>query len=131
MKNCSLTRKRGSLPLNALAEVENTLVALRQEEIRRGLLQIAVDSSQQSVELVHIQYVEGLTDFQSYLDAQRVLFEQQDAFASSRGQVFTNLVNLNRALGGGWSLDDPDPDLPVGEETVAANDGGDEEEEVD
>ncbi len=114
--------------LNALAEVENTLVALRQEEIRRGLLQIAVDASQQSVELVHTQYVEGLTDFQSYLDAQRVLFEQQDAFASSRGQVFTNLVNLNRALGGGWSLDDPDPDLPVEDNTVAANDGGDEEE---
>ncbi|MCK9994791.1 MAG: efflux transporter outer membrane subunit [Candidatus Krumholzibacteria bacterium] len=119
--------------LNALAEVENTLVALKQEDIRRGLLQIAVDSSQQSVELVHTQYVEGLTDFQSYLDAQRVLFEQQDSYASSRGQVFANIVNLNRALGGGWSLDDLDPDIP-GEEvedTVAANDGGDEEEEVD
>ncbi len=114
--------------LNALAEVENTLVALRQEDIRRGLLQIAVEASQQSVALVHTQYVEGLTDFQSYLDAQRVLFEQQDSFASSRGQVYTNLVNLNRSLGGGWSLDDPDPDLPVEEDTVAANDSGDEEE---
>jgi len=116
--------------LNALAEVENSLVALRQEDIRRGLLQIAVDASQQSVELVHTQYVEGLTDFQSYLDAQRVLFDQQDSFASSRGQVFTNLVNLNRALGGGWSLDDPDPDLPVEEDAVAANEGDVEEEEV-
>jgi len=96
--------------LNALAEVENTLVSLRQEEIRRELLKTAVESSQQSVELVHTQYVEGLTDFQSYLDAQRVLFDQQDAFASSRGLVFANLINLNRALGGGWSLDDPDPD---------------------
>jgi len=114
--------------LNALAEVENTMVALRQEDIRRGLLQTAVEASQQSVELVHTQYVEGLTDFQSYLDAQRVLFEQQDSFASSRGQVYTNLVNLNRSLGGGWSLDDPDPDLPVEEDTVAANDDGDEEE---
>ncbi|MEN8007420.1 MAG: efflux transporter outer membrane subunit [Candidatus Krumholzibacteriota bacterium] len=94
--------------LNALAEVENTLVALKQEEIRRGLLQTAVESSQQSVELVHTQYVEGLTDFQSYLDAQRVLFSQQDSFAASRGQVFTNLVNLNRALGGGWSLEEVD-----------------------
>ncbi len=50
--------------LIALAEVENTLVSLKQEEIRRELLRIAVDSSQQSVELVHTQYVEGLTDFQ-------------------------------------------------------------------
>jgi NodT family efflux transporter outer membrane factor (OMF) lipoprotein len=107
--------------LNALAEVENTLVSLRQEEIRRGLLQTAVEASQQSVELVHTQYVEGLTDFQSYLDAQRVLFDQQDAFATSRGLVFGNLINLNRALGGGWSLDDPAPDLPVEDQAVAAN----------
>jgi len=107
--------------LQALAEVENTLVALRQEEIRRDLLKIAVEASQESVELVHTQYLEGLTDFQSYLDAQRVLFEQQDQMAKSRGLVITNLVNLNRALGGGWSLDDPAPDLPPAEMNIADN----------
>jgi NodT family efflux transporter outer membrane factor (OMF) lipoprotein len=120
--------------LNALAEVENSLVALRQEEIRRELLNVAVEASQQSVELVHTQYVEGLTDFQSYLDAQRVLFDQQDAFAQSRGSVFANLINLNRVLGGGWSLDDPAPDLPVEEAAVAANDSAEQSaqsEEVD
>lgn len=122
--------------LQALAEVENTLVALRQEEIRWDLLKIAVESSQQSVELVHTQYLEGLTDFQSYLDAQRVLFEQQDQMAKSRGLVITNLVNLNRALGGGWSLDDPDPDRPAKKMDIADNannstntDLGDETEE--
>jgi len=97
--------------LKALAEVENALVALRQEEIRHELLWTAVEASQQSVELVHIQYIEGLTDFQSYLDAQRVLFDQQDQYAKSRGLVVTNLINLNRALGGGWSLDETAPDL--------------------
>jgi len=96
--------------LNALAEVENSLVALRQEEIREGLLRTAVEASQQSVELVEIQYIEGLTDFQSYLDAQRVLFNQQDSYAQSRGLVVTNLINLNRNLGGGWSLSDTTPD---------------------
>lgn len=96
--------------LNALAEVENSLVALRQEEIREGLLRTAVEASQQSVELVEIQYIEGLTDFQSYLDAQRVLFNQQDSYAQSRGLVLTNLINLNRNLGGGWSLSDTTPD---------------------
>jgi NodT family efflux transporter outer membrane factor (OMF) lipoprotein len=110
--------------LNALAEVENTLVSLKQEEIRRELLRSAVDASQQSVELVHTQYVEGLTDFQSYLDAQRVLFDQQDAFATSRGLVFGNLIELNRALGGGWSLDDPAPDLPPEDQAVATAESG-------
>ncbi|MDX2473492.1 MAG: efflux transporter outer membrane subunit [Candidatus Krumholzibacteria bacterium] len=97
--------------LRALAEVENSLVALRQEEIRYGLLTTAVEASQQSVELVQIQYLEGLTDFQSYLDAQRVLFDQQDQYARSRGQVVTNLIDLNRSLGGGWSLAETAPDV--------------------
>lgn len=97
--------------LNALAEVENALVALRQEEIRHGLLLTAVEASQQSVELVHTQYIEGLTDFQSYLDAQRVLFNQQDQYARSHGKVVTDLIDLNRTLGGGWSLADSAPDV--------------------
>ncbi len=95
--------------LTALAEVESALVALRNEEERRDLLVMAVEAAQQSVDLVHTQYLEGLTDFQSYLDAQRVLFNQQDQLATSRGQVLTHFVNLNRALGGGWSLDEPVP----------------------
>jgi len=97
--------------LSALAEVENSLVSLRQEEMRRDLLQVASESAQQSVELVHTQYISGLTDFQNYLDAQRTLSNQQDQLATSRGQVLANLINLNRALGGGWSLDDPVPGL--------------------
>ena len=115
--------------LSALAEVENSLVALRQEEIRRNLLMTAAESAQQSVELVNTQYVSGLTDFQNYLDAQRVLFSQQDQLAKSRGLVLTNLINLNRALGGGWSLDDPAPDLPVEtQETAMAQPASVEEE---
>ena len=88
-------------------------MALRQEETRRDLLITAVEASQQSVELVHTLYLEGLTDFQAYLDAQRVLFDQQDALAQSRGNVITDVVQLNRALGGGWSLADTDPDLAL------------------
>ena len=116
--------------LFALAEVENSLVALRQEEIRRERLATAVEASQQSVELVHIQYLSGLTDFQSYLDAQRSLTNQQDSYAVSQGLVVGNLIQLNRALGGGWTLDDPVPVVnpPVVAQTPA---GADEEEEVD
>ncbi len=103
--------------LSALAEVENSLVALRQEEIREGLLQTAVEASEQSVDLVYIEYLEGLTDFQAYLDTQRVLFTQQDQFAASRGLVISRLIDLNRALGGGWSLNDTAPDLVAVEST--------------
>ena len=115
--------------LGALAEVENTLTALRQEEIRLERLATAVEASQESVELVHTQYLSGLTDFQSYLDAQRSLTSQQDQYATSQGRVVTNLIQLNRALGGGWSLADPVPVLTSapGNDAPAAGDQQGEE----
>ncbi len=117
--------------LGALAEVENSLTALRQEEVRRDRLATAVEASQQSVELVNTQYLSGLTDFQSYLDAQRVLTSQQDQFAASQGQVVTNLIQLNRALGGGWSLEDPVPVLTAATENAAPDVEDEQGEGVD
>ncbi|MDP2469603.1 MAG: efflux transporter outer membrane subunit [Candidatus Palauibacterales bacterium] len=89
--------------LRALEEVQDALVAYGQEKQRRDRLAEAVVASQRAVDLVKTQYVSGLTNFQNYLDAQRSLFQQQDELAQSDGQVVINLIDLNRALGGGWS----------------------------
>lgn len=89
--------------LRALEEVQNALVAYGQEKMRRDRLQEAVNASQRAVNLVETQYLSGLTNFQNFLDSQRSLFRQQDELANSAGQVRNNLINLNRALGGGWS----------------------------
>lgn len=96
--------------LRALEEVENSLVAYEQEKLRRDQLQRAADASERALELVRTQYRSGLTDFQSYLDSERVLFSQQDSLAVSEGQVVQNLIALNRALGGGWVPPDPADD---------------------
>lgn len=98
--------------LEALGEVETALVAYERERVRRQRLEEAVDATERTVELVNTQYRSGLTDFQSYLDAQRSLFDQQDQLAQSVGQVVQNLVVLNRALGGGWDPNTGGPDLP-------------------
>jgi len=114
--------------LQALGEVESAIVALKQTKIRQQLLEIAVEAAQESVTLVHIQYIEGLTDFQSYLDAQRVLFSQQDQLAETRGNVFQSVVVLNRAMGGGWSLEEPMPDRPEQEAQANAPNPADDEQ---
>ena len=93
--------------LIALEEVENSLIAYARERIRRDRLSDAVSASQRSVDLVRTQYLSGLTNFQNVLDTQRFLFQQQDELAASEGQVVLNLISLNKALGGGWSLDEP------------------------
>ena len=101
--------------LSALAEVSDAFVALDRERARRDRLLEAVDASERAVELVRTQYVSGLTNFQNLLDSQRSLFNQQDLLADSEGQVVKNLIVLNRALGGGWSLP-PELEQETGEE---------------
>jgi NodT family efflux transporter outer membrane factor (OMF) lipoprotein len=94
--------------LLALQEVETSLIVWQREKIRRDRLMEAVDATERTVDLVNTQYLSGLTDFQSYLDAQRSLLERQDDLASSEGRVVQALIVLNRALGGGWELPDPE-----------------------
>ena len=88
--------------LRALEEVENAIVAYREERVRRDALDRSVIAAQKSVELVRTLYKTGLTDFQNLLDMERSLLEQEDALAESNGRVVQNLVDLYRALGGGW-----------------------------
>ncbi|GEM_PF-1539108 len=94
--------------VRALEEVENALTAFRLEQRRRNSLRVAVAATEQTVELVDIQYRSGLTNFQNVLEAQRSLFVRQDQLAASDGQVTRNLIALYKALGGGWDPATPD-----------------------
>ena len=91
--------------LTALEEVESALVAYAEEKNRWGLLKNSVEAAQRSVDLVKILYINGLTDFQNVLDMEQSLFQQQDEFATSKGNVVQNLIRLYRALGGGWEVE--------------------------
>ena len=69
-------------------------VRIRDEEYVRDL--------DQSVRLANLRYNGGITDYLEVLDAQRSLFSEQLTLAQSRGNEFQSLVQLYRALGGGW-----------------------------
>ena len=99
--------------LLALEEVEDALVGYQKERERRERLFASVDATERSLELVLTQYRSGLTNFQNVLDTQRSLFERQDRLAESEGFVVQNLIDLYRALGGGWDPDAPDPTLAL------------------
>jgi multidrug efflux system outer membrane protein len=88
--------------LRALEEVENNLVAFSEERQRRDALQRSVTAAERSVKLVQVLYKSGLTDFQNVLDSERSLAQLQDEHTASVGLVTQNLVQIYRALGGGW-----------------------------
>jgi outer membrane protein TolC len=88
--------------LTSLEDVENALLALRAARERQVQFAIALEAAGNSALLARTQYRSGLTDFQQLLDVERSLVSARDGAASSRGDEARALVQLYRALGGGW-----------------------------
>lgn len=88
--------------LFALEEVENSLAAYRQEQIRYEHLEQAVNANERAVELANERYVKGLTDFLRVLESQRSLYVTEDQLVQSEADVVSYYIALNKALGGGW-----------------------------
>jgi NodT family efflux transporter outer membrane factor (OMF) lipoprotein len=90
--------------LSAFEDVENDLVYYAKEQVRRGSLNDAVTSSQNSLNLAAKLYANGLTGFLNVLDAERSLYQAQDQLVQSDRAVSANLIALYKALGGGWEI---------------------------
>ncbi|QBF26569.1 efflux transporter outer membrane subunit [Pseudomonas tructae] len=87
----------------AFREVADALAAtdtLRREEIARRAL---VDTSRATLALAKARYEGGVDSHLRYLDAQRSHFVNEAAYIQSSTQRQLALVDLFRALGGGWS----------------------------
>jgi multidrug efflux system outer membrane protein len=86
----------------ALREVSDALVAhdrTRDQRIQEGKL---VDVLSESVRLSNLRYRGGLDSYLQVLDAQRSLFARQLILAQLRAAELQSVVQLYRALGGGW-----------------------------
>ena len=88
--------------LTALGDVENAMAALANTRDRAVSLSLAVDQSQNALLYAQSQYRAGLVDFQTLLDAERSLLTNQDGLATARADRASALIQLYKALGGGW-----------------------------
>jgi NodT family efflux transporter outer membrane factor (OMF) lipoprotein len=93
--------------LQAWHDVVNALVAYRLEQNRRASLKSQADHSRQALALARTRYTDGVTEFLSVLDAERSLLQAEQQHATSTTNVSLNLVQLFKALGGGWELTFP------------------------
>ncbi len=91
--------------LTALQEVENALVALRNDQERLARLQQASEAAANAALLARQRYSSGLIDFQVVLETQRTLLGTQDGAAAARAEIARDHVRLYKALGGGWRAD--------------------------
>ena len=88
--------------LAAFTDVETALTAYAREQTRRQSLAHAAQASEQAVALALDLYQHGLADFLRVLEAQRSLYQSQDALIESDRAVSADLIALYKALGGGW-----------------------------
>lgn len=88
--------------LLALEEVENSLTAYANEQVRNHALREAATAATHAADTAQEQYDAGLIDFLTVLDAQRTRLSAQDSLAISDAEIVSNLVRLYKALGGGW-----------------------------
>ncbi len=89
--------------LASLRDVEDALVSRGREQVRRAALARSEESQRRAVVLANERYVQGLADLLAVLDAQRRLYEAQDALVLSEQALATHAIALYKALGGGWT----------------------------
>jgi NodT family efflux transporter outer membrane factor (OMF) lipoprotein len=93
-----------NIVLNAAGEVENAISSFLHSRVEAEYRQQSAAAAKRSADLSMLQYTEGVSLYQSVLDATRSLASQQDAYAVTRGNIATSVIALYKALGGGWEV---------------------------
>ncbi|MDZ4733807.1 MAG: efflux transporter outer membrane subunit [Nitrospirota bacterium] len=89
--------------LVAFREVEDSLVAVRTVRVQSDAQQQQVTALQSALKLAELRYKGGLANYLDVLVARRNLFEAELALTGTRRLHLVSVVQLYKALGGGWS----------------------------
>jgi multidrug efflux system outer membrane protein len=89
----------------AFQEVDDALVTLQKSRDALVVQGRQVDALRTYSRLARLRYEGGYTSYIEVLDAERSLFNAQLTYTQTQGTVFTSMVNLYKAMGGGWVSD--------------------------
>jgi outer membrane protein TolC len=92
--------------LQAWQEVDNAMTAYEQAQRRRAQIIQAVTQNRIALGAATQRYIEGDIDFLNVNSTQSQLLDSENALANTDTEIATDLVNLYRALGGGWEISD-------------------------
>ncbi len=109
--------------LVAFRETSDALVAQQNLGPQRVSLQSQVTALQHSSDLALQRYDAGRASYFEVLEAQQQLFPAEDALAQTQRDQLIAVVNLYKALGGGWSGTEGTQAAPVASATPAATGG--------
>jgi outer membrane protein, multidrug efflux system len=93
--------------LTAFQEVSDALVSREKYAEARVRFDQAVTAYQEAVKISMQRYLSGSASYFEVLEAQQLLFPAEISLARAEANQLLVIVQLYRALGGGWSLDNP------------------------
>ncbi|EUC11582.1 UNVERIFIED_ORG: YmgG-like glycine-zipper protein [Burkholderia sp. CF145] len=89
----------------AFQEVDDALIALQKSREQLVVQGRQVDALRTYSRLARLRYEGGYTSYIEVLDAERSLFNAQLSYTQTNGLVFTSLIGLYKAMGGGWVVE--------------------------
>jgi NodT family efflux transporter outer membrane factor (OMF) lipoprotein len=93
----------------AFRDVSDSLIGYRKTSEQRAQQEKLVEALRDSTRLSTDRYRGGLDSYLQVLDAQRSLFQGELNLARLREQELVTIVQLYRALGGGWTVEEGSP----------------------
>jgi len=91
--------------LQAFQEVEDALIGVQKTKEQREALEQQVAALQSALRLADLRYQGGRASYLDVLTAQRALFDAELALARTRRNQLISVVQLYKALGGGWQTE--------------------------
>jgi multidrug efflux system outer membrane protein len=89
---------------NAFREVSDSLIAYRKVREVRTQRELLVETLRDRTRLAYLRYNGGVSNLLEALDADRSLFDAELSLAQARRDELITVVQLYRALGGGWQI---------------------------
>jgi multidrug efflux system outer membrane protein len=107
--------------LTAFKEVEDALAGVSTAREQAAAQERQVNALKAALRLANLRYKGGLANYLDVLIAQRNLFDAELALATTQRLYLTSVVQLYKALGGGWLLSDHSREQPVAEALKIGN----------
>ena len=89
----------------AFREVEDALIEQKRSREQLEIQAQQVESLRNYARIARLRFDNGYTSYIEVLDAERSLFNAEFSHAQTKGVLFQALVNLYKAIGGGWVVE--------------------------
>ena len=103
--------------ISALSEINDAMVSYRTEQDRRVSLEASLAADRDALDYARDRYLHGLSNFIDVLTAETNLDQARQNVITSTATEATDLVQLYKALGGGWEPESDKPKAPEPDKT--------------